>query len=315
MISKKRSFDRLLILFCWGLLLFSIPAGARMPADRDLTPNGYNQTVMGGFYITPEYINLAAMYESGASEKMNWGLQAVLGDVSQIGLSLRNNFMSMDTGRVNLETRLFYINGSSGGLFLWPEIIYRTDGKYYGGGLIISNNSVKLPLRFGITTSKKDADDTSVEFLLSGNALRILYSVRHDLGNGKTRVLHAGIDPNNSSGGTQIRIGMTQEEIRKNPVKKSKKSKKPATAPEKKHVRPAAEKSAKTHHVVKPGQCLWWIAEDPSVYGDPWKWPRLYYSNKNKIMDPDLIYPNQDLVIPRDNNYSDQYPEGYVPRR
>ncbi len=51
---------------------------------------------------------------------------------------------------------------------------------------------------------------------------------------------------------------------------------------------------------VYPGDCLWKIASYLTVYGDASKWPKIYEANKDKIKDPDLIYPNQVFVIPRD---------------
>jgi nucleoid-associated protein YgaU len=50
---------------------------------------------------------------------------------------------------------------------------------------------------------------------------------------------------------------------------------------------------------VKSGNWLWKIANSVAVYGDGSKWPRIYEANKDKINDPDLIYPNQVFVIPR----------------
>ena len=44
--------------------------------------------------------------------------------------------------------------------------------------------------------------------------------------------------------------------------------------------------------------CLWNIAKKPHIYGDPWKWKRIYKANTDKIRDPDLIYPGQRIVIP-----------------
>jgi len=44
--------------------------------------------------------------------------------------------------------------------------------------------------------------------------------------------------------------------------------------------------------------CLWNIAKKRSIYEDPWKWKRIYKANRDKIKDPDLIYPGQRLVIP-----------------
>lgn len=52
-------------------------------------------------------------------------------------------------------------------------------------------------------------------------------------------------------------------------------------------------------HVVKKGECLWWIAEYEDVYNDPFMWPLIYNANKDKITNPDLIYPGQELNIPR----------------
>ncbi|MFQ5867968.1 MAG: LysM peptidoglycan-binding domain-containing protein [bacterium] len=48
----------------------------------------------------------------------------------------------------------------------------------------------------------------------------------------------------------------------------------------------------------KDRDCLWNIAKKESIYGDPWKWKRIYEANRDKIVDPDLIYPGQRLIIP-----------------
>lgn len=49
---------------------------------------------------------------------------------------------------------------------------------------------------------------------------------------------------------------------------------------------------------IADGDHLWKIAG--IVYGDPRLWPRIYEANRDRIADPDLIYPSQQLVIPRD---------------
>lgn len=62
-----------------------------------------------------------------------------------------------------------------------------------------------------------------------------------------------------------------------------------------------AEKAPKIYVVgtwERGRDCLWNIAKKPTIYGDPWKWKRIYKANTDKIEDPDLIYPNQRLVIP-----------------
>ena len=60
-------------------------------------------------------------------------------------------------------------------------------------------------------------------------------------------------------------------------------------------VEPAAAGSAATYQVLS-GDTLWDIAA--SIYGDPTLWPRLYNANRDRIQDPGLIYPNQELVAP-----------------
>jgi nucleoid-associated protein YgaU len=62
--------------------------------------------------------------------------------------------------------------------------------------------------------------------------------------------------------------------------------------------KPVEFKPADIHTVVK-GECLWWIAEYKGVYGDPFKWPLIYKANRHQIKNPDLIYPGQELIIPR----------------
>lgn len=51
---------------------------------------------------------------------------------------------------------------------------------------------------------------------------------------------------------------------------------------------------------VYRGEFLWKIASYPEVYGNGNKWPLIYRANKDKIKDPNLIYPNQIFEIPRD---------------
>jgi len=44
--------------------------------------------------------------------------------------------------------------------------------------------------------------------------------------------------------------------------------------------------------------CLWNIAKKKEIYNDPWKWKKIYKVNKDKIKNPDLIYPGQKFTIP-----------------
>jgi len=59
------------------------------------------------------------------------------------------------------------------------------------------------------------------------------------------------------------------------------------------------EVSYAERHVVKKGECLWWIAEYKNIYNDPFQWPIIYDANSNLINDPDLIYPGQVFSIPQ----------------
>lgn len=49
---------------------------------------------------------------------------------------------------------------------------------------------------------------------------------------------------------------------------------------------------------VKAGEYLWMIAKDPKIFGDPHQWKTIYEANKDQILDADLIYPGQKLIIP-----------------
>lgn len=49
---------------------------------------------------------------------------------------------------------------------------------------------------------------------------------------------------------------------------------------------------------VKKGESLWRISGHKDVYNDPSKWKKIYEANKNKIANPNVVYPGQRLVIP-----------------
>lgn len=53
-------------------------------------------------------------------------------------------------------------------------------------------------------------------------------------------------------------------------------------------------------YTVIPGDCLWLIASYLSIYSDAKRWPEIYEANKDKISDPDMIYVNQEFVIPHE---------------
>lgn len=49
-------------------------------------------------------------------------------------------------------------------------------------------------------------------------------------------------------------------------------------------------------HTVQKGESLSKIAKH--YYGDPMKYKNIFEANTDKLKDPNLIYPDQDLVIP-----------------
>lgn len=54
---------------------------------------------------------------------------------------------------------------------------------------------------------------------------------------------------------------------------------------------------ATDRHVVRRGESLWRISA--RSFQDGARWRDLYRANRPRIKDPDLIYPGQELVIPR----------------
>jgi nucleoid-associated protein YgaU len=71
-------------------------------------------------------------------------------------------------------------------------------------------------------------------------------------------------------------------------------------------------KRIKPYTVLK-NDSLWKIAKKPEIYSNPYLWPRIYLENRDKIKDPNVIYPkwvlnvpfgvdrNQHLVLPGQN--------------
>ena len=55
-------------------------------------------------------------------------------------------------------------------------------------------------------------------------------------------------------------------------------------------------------HRVTRDEWLAKIAGYWEIYDNYRKWPLLYEANKDKISDPDLIFPDQELVVPRDDS-------------
>ncbi len=59
-----------------------------------------------------------------------------------------------------------------------------------------------------------------------------------------------------------------------------------------------------SYSVVR-GDNLWSISGKDDVYADPYQWPLIYKTNRNKIKDADLIYPGQVLDIDQNASASE----------
>jgi Tfp pilus assembly protein FimV len=50
-------------------------------------------------------------------------------------------------------------------------------------------------------------------------------------------------------------------------------------------------------YIVRKNDTLWAIAGKSAIYGDPFEWPEIFKANRDKVADPDLIYPQQAFRI------------------
>ena len=68
--------------------------------------------------------------------------------------------------------------------------------------------------------------------------------------------------------------------------------------------RRGAAGSASSYSVVR-GDNLWSISGKDEVYANPYQWPLIYKTNRDKIKDADLIYPGQVLDIDQNASASE----------
>jgi hypothetical protein len=59
------------------------------------------------------------------------------------------------------------------------------------------------------------------------------------------------------------------------------------------------EEVKETNYTVVRGDHLWGIARKQEHYGNGFAWPMIYKANRDKIKNPDLIYPKQVFSIPK----------------
>lgn len=70
----------------------------------------------------------------------------------------------------------------------------------------------------------------------------------------------------------------------------------PTAVAKKEEPAPPVNPKSNGTHVVQPGDTLWAIAK--KYYGNGNQYTKIYNANKDKIKNPNLIYPGQKLVIP-----------------
>ena len=70
----------------------------------------------------------------------------------------------------------------------------------------------------------------------------------------------------------------------------------PATATVQEPPRETTSAPKAANYTVKSGDCLWNIAK--KQLGDGSRWKEIYELNKDKIKNPNLIYPDQSLILP-----------------
>lgn len=59
------------------------------------------------------------------------------------------------------------------------------------------------------------------------------------------------------------------------------------------------EEPTEIEYTVVRGDHLWGIAKKSDHYGNGFAWPVIYQANRDKINNPDLIYPKQQFTIPQ----------------
>lgn len=138
----------------------------------------------------------------------------------------------------------------------------------------------KQPFQFIVIRTKPDnvsrMYDTNIKVLLED------YTITEEVNN--------GLDVNVS-----IKLKQYREYATKTIQITLKEEKKVATET---NVRPVDTTPATNvqYYTVVSGDCLWKIAK--KFYGDGNRWPDIYNANRDKIKNPNLIYPKQVFVIP-----------------
>lgn len=60
-----------------------------------------------------------------------------------------------------------------------------------------------------------------------------------------------------------------------------------------------------SRYKVKKGETMADIAGRREIFNDTYMWPLIYKANRDQIRDPNIVYPGQELTIPRDIKLED----------
>ena len=137
------------------------------------------------------------------------------------------------------------------------------------------------PFQFIVTRAFPNGDmmfDTNMKVSLED------YTIKEDASNGLDLVVQIKLKQYRDYGTKTANIKFVDNKPKAS-VKKKRSTK---TSPEPK-------KSPKTH-TVKSGDTMWAIAK--KYYGNGSQYPKIHKANKDKIKNPNLIYPGQKLTIP-----------------
>jgi len=68
-------------------------------------------------------------------------------------------------------------------------------------------------------------------------------------------------------------------------------------------------KPANDTYAVAEGDYLWRISGHKEIYADPFQWMKIYSANRDQIRNPDLIFPRQSFIIPRQQGAGEYWVE------
>lgn len=159
-------------------------------------------------------------------------------------------------------------------------------------GLDVTDNIKRMPVTLSLTGEIVGEDAATVLSNLTAlhhNGKYVKYSGRNIISNAVIETFDTG-HTNAITGGCSFTMTIKEIRVAKPAyVAVAKKATKSGT-------QQVQSNTAKKYHTVKKGDCLWNIAK--AYYGNGAQYTKIYEANKDKIKNPNLIYPNQVFLIP-----------------